>query len=54
MGSRVRFFINEVAIDYLAGQLSEFIEYIEKATGRKFDDEWFIEAANNEQNSLSR
>ena len=54
MGPRVGFSINEAAIDYLADQLSESIEYIEKATGREFDDELFIEAANNELDSLSR
>ena len=53
MGPRVADLMTDEAIDYFVNQLSEAIEYLEKAIGRKFDDEAFIEAADNELASLS-
>jgi benzoyl-CoA reductase subunit B len=43
--------LNEDAIDYIVAQASDGIEFIEKHTGRKFDDELFIEYAMNEFNT---
>ena len=39
------------SMDYMVAQLSEGIEWLEKTTGRKFDEELFIEYAMNEFNS---
>ena len=39
------------SMDYLTGQVMDGIEWLEKVTGRKFDDELFIEYAMNEFNS---
>ena len=44
----------EHSINYLTQQLSEAIEWGEKVTGRKFNDELFIEGFNNEIESGSR
>ena len=40
-------------IDYLVGQMHDGIEWLEKTTGRKYDDELLIEAVNNECRSTS-
>ncbi len=52
-GCRTAQLLEEPSINYFVDQLNEAIEKIEKFTGRKFDDELFIEAANNEISSLS-
>ena len=41
-------------IDYVAGQLMDGIEWLEKVTGRKFDDELFFEAAWNDFRSTNK
>jgi benzoyl-CoA reductase subunit B len=41
-------------LDYVVGQLNEGIEFLEKVTGRRFDDELFIKAVKNEMRSTSR
>jgi benzoyl-CoA reductase subunit B len=41
-------------LDYVVGQLNEGIEFLEKSTGRKFNDELFIKAVKNEMRSTSR
>lgn len=52
-GCRVGSDITKESIDYLTAQLLEGIEFLEKTLGRKFDDELFIQAMNNELSSLS-
>lgn len=52
-GCRVGADITEASIDYLTAQLLEGIEFLEKTLDRKFDDELFLEASNNELSSLS-
>jgi len=39
---------NDQCIDYMVNQLHEAIEWLEKVTGRAYDDEKLIEAVNNE------
>ncbi len=41
-------------LDYVVGQLNESIEFLEKSTGRTFNDELFIKAVKNEMRSTSR
>jgi len=41
-------------LDYVSNQLHDGIEFLEKSTGRKFDDEKFIKAVKNEMRSTSR
>jgi len=43
----------ERRIAYLEGQLLEAIEWLEKVTGRKYDDERLIEAVKNERRTVS-
>lgn len=45
--------INENKINYVVGQLLDGIEWLEKVTGRKYDDEKLIEAVKNECRSTS-
>lgn len=45
--------VNESKIDYVAGQILDGIEWLEKTTKRKFDDEKFIQAVHNECRSTS-
>lgn len=52
-GCRIGSDITKESVDYLTAQLLEGIELLEKTLGRKFDDELFIEAYNNELSSLS-
>ncbi len=40
--------VNDNKIDYIVGQCHDGIEWMEKVTGRKYDDEKLIEAVNNE------
>jgi len=40
--------VNERKIDYLVGQMHDGIEWLEKVTGRKYDDEKLIQAVYNE------
>lgn len=46
--------LTDARLDYVVGQLNEGIEFLEKSTGRKFDDELFIKAVKNEMRSTSR
>ncbi len=46
--------MTDARLDYVVGQLNEGIEFLEKSTGRKFDDELFIKAVKNEMRSTSR
>ena len=46
--------MNEQRLDYVTNQLHDGIEFLEKSTGRKFDDELFINAVKNEMRSTSR
>ena len=46
--------LTDARLDYVVGQLNEGIEFLEKATGRRFDDELFIKAVKNEMRSTSR
>ncbi len=46
--------MNDSRLDYVVAQLNEGIEFLEKSTGRKFDDELFIRAVKNEMRSTSR
>lgn len=46
--------MNEQRLDYVTNQLHDGIEFLEKSTGRKFDDELFIHAVKNEMRSTSR
>ena len=41
-------------VDYVAGQLLDGIEWLEKVTGREFQDELFLEAAWNDIRSTYR
>lgn len=45
--------LNESRLDYVVGQLHDGIEWMEKVTGRKYDDEKLIKAVNNECRSTS-
>lgn len=46
--------LTEAKIDYVAGQILDGIEWLEKTTGRTYDDELFIEACWNDFRSTSR
>ena len=46
--------LTDARLDYMVGQLNEGIEFLEKSTGRKFNDELFIKAVKNEMRSTSR
>ncbi len=46
--------MTDARLDYVVGQLNEGIEFLEKSTGRKFDDELFIKAVKNEMRATSR
>ena len=46
--------MTDARLDYVVGQLNEGIEFLEKSSGRRFDDELFIEAVKNEMRSTSR
>jgi benzoyl-CoA reductase subunit B len=45
--------LTESRLDYVVGQLHDGIEWMEKVTGRKYDDELLIKAVNNECRSTS-
>jgi len=45
--------INENKINYLVGQMHDGIEWLEKVTGRKYNDQKLIEAVNNECRATS-
>jgi benzoyl-CoA reductase subunit B len=45
--------LSESRLDYVVGQLHDGIEWMEKVTGRKYNDELLIEAVNNECRSTS-
>jgi len=46
--------MTDARLDYVTNQLHDGIEFLEKSTGRKFDDELFIKAVKNEMRSTSR
>ena len=46
--------MTDARLDYVVGQLNESIEFLEKSTGRVFNDELFIKAVKNEMRSTSR
>ncbi len=46
--------LNKDRLDYVTNQLLDGIEFLEKNTGRKFDDEKFLKAVKNEMRSTSR
>ena len=46
--------MNKDRLDYVTNQLLDGIEFLEKSTGRKFDDEKFLKAVKNEMRSTSR
>ena len=46
--------MNATRLDYVTNQLHDGIEFLEKSTGRKFDDEKFIKAVRNDMRSTSR
>lgn len=46
--------MTDARLDYVVGQLNESIEFLEKSTGRQFNDELFIKAVKNEMRSTSR
>ncbi|EKD97530.1 MAG: hypothetical protein ACD_23C00879G0001 [uncultured bacterium] len=46
--------MTDARLDYVVGQLNEGIEFLEKSTGRQFNDELFIKAVKNEMRSTSR
>jgi benzoyl-CoA reductase subunit B len=46
--------LTDARLDYVVGQLNEGIEFLEKTTGREFNDELFIKAVKNEMRSTSR
>ena len=46
--------MNAARLDYVTDQLLDGIEFLEKTTGRKFDDEKFLKAVKNEMRSTSR
>jgi len=52
-GCRTAELLEEPSHDYYTSQMNEVIEKIEKFTGRKFDDELFVESVTNELTSLS-
>ncbi|MFQ5826084.1 MAG: benzoyl-CoA reductase, bzd-type, subunit O [Dehalococcoidia bacterium] len=43
----------KLKLEYLVGQMHDSIEWMEKITGKKYDDERFIQAVNNECRSTS-
>ncbi len=45
--------LNDSRLDYVVGQLHDGIEWMEKVTGRRYDDEKLIKAVNNECRSTS-
>jgi len=45
--------LSKEGLDYVTNQGLEAVEWLEKTTGRKFDDELFIEAVKNEMRSTS-
>lgn len=45
--------LTDSRLDYVVGQLHDGIEWMEKVTGRKYDDELLIKAVNNECRSTS-
>lgn len=45
--------VTPAKIKYIVDQLQDGVEWLEKTTGRKFDDELFIEAVKNEMRSTS-
>jgi benzoyl-CoA reductase subunit B len=45
--------INENKMNYVVGQMHDGIEWLEKVTGRKYDDEKLIQAVHNECRSTS-
>jgi benzoyl-CoA reductase subunit B len=45
--------VNEEKIDYIVGQMHDGIEWLEKTTGRSYDDELLIEAVENECRATS-
>ncbi len=45
--------LNESRLNYVVGQLHDGIEWMEKVTGREYDDEKLIKAVNNECRSTS-
>jgi len=46
--------LTDARLDYVVGQLNDSIEFLEKSTGREFNDELFIKAVKNEMRSTSR
>ena len=46
--------MTDARLDYVVGQLNESIDFLEKSTGRTFNDELFIKAVKNEMRSTSR
>ncbi|MCM2308452.1 MAG: benzoyl-CoA reductase, bzd-type, subunit O [Sulfuritalea sp.] len=46
--------MNAARLDYVTNQLHDSIEFMEKATGRTFDDEKLLKAVKNEMRSTSR
>ena len=46
--------LNDNKIEYVAGQILDGIEWLEKTTGRTYDDELFIEACWNDFRSTSK
>ena len=46
--------MTDARLDYVANQLHDGIEFVQKASGREFSDELFIEAVKNEMRSTSR
>jgi benzoyl-CoA reductase subunit B len=46
--------MTDARLDYVTNQLHDGIEFLEKSTGRKFNDELFIKAVKNEMRSTSR
>lgn len=52
-GPRVGVEMTEDSMNYIVEELGEGIEWLEKATGRTFDDELFVEGINNEIASYS-
>ncbi|MFC1905394.1 2-hydroxyacyl-CoA dehydratase subunit D [Chloroflexota bacterium] len=52
-GCRTAELMEEASHEYYTSQITDVIEKIEKYTGRKFNDELFIESVTNEMTSLS-
>jgi benzoyl-CoA reductase subunit B len=46
--------MTDARLDYVVAQLNDSIEFLEKSTGRTFNDELFIKAVKNEMRSTSR